>query len=103
MTGVLLCATGKVRVWNYDELEESPEAEHVLLRQTSDSWLEKGRVSTLTSKVSNIHRLKADALTQLIDIFAPPYNRERIRKSRWFDVDAEPWQGKGRDFLAKER
>jgi cysteamine dioxygenase len=102
MTGVLLCATGTVRVWNYDELDERPQPGHVLLRQTGDSRLRKGHVSTLTSKDRNIHRLRADELTQLIDIFAPPYNRERSEKSRWFEVDAEPWQGKAGDFLAKE-
>jgi hypothetical protein len=102
MTGVLLCATGKVDVWNYDELDEEPPlADHILLRQTAKARLEKASVSTLTSKDRNIHRLKARSLTQLVDIFAPPYNKERITKSRWFDVDTEPFQGKGSDFLAK--
>ena len=103
MTGVLLCATGKVDVWNYDELADAPEPGHLLLRETGRECLEKASVSTLTSKERNIHRLKARELTQLIDIFAPPYNRERSEKSRWFDVDSEPYQGKGTDFLAKVR
>lgn len=101
MTGVLLCATGKVDVWNYDELDDSPLADHILLRQTAKAQLDKASVSTLTSKERNIHRLKARSLTQLVDIFAPPYTRERIAKSRWFDVDPEPYQGKGSEFLAK--
>ncbi|MFK7849824.1 MAG: hypothetical protein AB8D78_02500 [Akkermansiaceae bacterium] len=103
MTGVLLCATGDIDVWNYDELEEEPEAGHLLLRETSHERLVKANVSTLTSKERNIHRLKARELTQLVDIFTPPYNKDRARRSRWFDVDEEPWQGKGKDFLAKER
>jgi len=103
MTGVLLCAAGKVDVWNYDEMEESPEPEHMLLRQAGKARLKKASVSTLTSKERNIHRLKARDLTQLVDIFAPPYNKERIGKSRWFDVDPEPYQGEGKDFLAKIR
>ncbi|MBK1828655.1 hypothetical protein [Haloferula rosea] len=103
MTGILLCAAGNVDVWNYDELRKSPEEGHVLLRQTAKARLQKSSVSTLTSQDRNIHRLKARQLTQLVDIFAPPYTQERVRKSRWFDVDAEPYQGEGRDFLAKVR
>ncbi len=103
MTGVLLCATGDIDVWNYDELAESPEAGHVLLRETARSHLAKGTTSTLTSKERNIHRLKARELTQLIDIFAPPYTPERVKTSRWFEVDKDPWKGKGSDYLAKIR
>ncbi len=103
MTGVLLCATGDIDVWNYDELEEEPEPGHILLRETEEARLVKGNVSTLTSKVSNIHRLKARELTQLVDIFTPPYNRDRSKRSRWFDVDDEPYKGEGKDFLAKVR
>lgn len=103
MTGVLLCATGDIAVWNYDELAESPEPGHVLLRETARAHLAKGTTSTLTSKDRNIHRLQARELTQLIDIFAPPYTPERVKASRWFEVDKEPWKGKGNDYLAKIR
>ena len=103
MTGVLLCATGDIDVWNYDELAGSPEPEHVLLRETAKEHLAKGSTSTLTSKERNIHRLKARELTQLIDIFAPPYTPKRVKTSRWFEVDKEPWQGRGNDYLAKIR
>lgn len=103
MTGVLLCATGDIDVWNYDELAESPEPGHVLLRETARAHLAKGTSSTLTSKDRNIHRLQARELTQLIDIFAPPYTPERVKASRWFEVDKEPWKGKGNDYLAKIR
>lgn len=103
MTGVLLCATGDIDVWNYDELDAAPEPEHILLRETSQERLIKSQVSTLTSKERNIHRLEARELTQLVDIFTPPYNKDRSKRSRWFDVDEEPYKGEGRDFLAKER
>ena len=103
MTGVLLCATGDIKVWNYDELAESPEPGHILLRETAQAHLSKGTTSTLTSKERNIHRLQARELTQLIDIFAPPYTPERVKSSRWFEVDKEPWKGQGKDFLAKLR
>lgn len=105
MTGVILCATGKIDVWNYDLLggsekeeacetvendEKPPEKKRVLLAETGQATLMKGSVSTLTSKARNIHRLKARQLTQLVDIFAPPYDKERIQKSDWYDVDSEP-------------
>ncbi|MCP5536852.1 MAG: hypothetical protein H7A51_11560 [Akkermansiaceae bacterium] len=91
MTGVILCATGMIDVWNYDLIEHKND-QHVLLAETARATLSKGHVSTLTSKARNIHRLKAGRLTQLVDIFAPPYNKERARKSTWFKVDPEPIQ-----------
>lgn len=103
MTGVLLCATGDIDVWNYNELAESPEPGHILLRETAKAHLAKGSTSTLTSKERNIHRLQAQELTQLIDIFAPPYTQKRVKTSRWFEVDKEPWKGQGKDYLAKLR
>ncbi|QQL46121.1 hypothetical protein [Sulfuriroseicoccus oceanibius] len=103
MTGVLLCATGEVDVWNYDLVGEEPEPGHVLLREVQHTRLKKSHVSTLTSKESNIHRLKARELTQLVDIFTPPYNEDRSKRSRWFAVDDEPYQGQGKDFLAQVR
>jgi cysteamine dioxygenase len=103
MTGVLLCATGDIDVWNYDEMKDAPDGAKLLLRQSSLARLTKSDVSTLTSGERNIHRLQARELTQLIDIFAPPYNRERIQASRWFDVDGEPYEGREGVFEAKVR
>ena len=103
MTGVLLCATGKVDVWNYDLLEKQKESDPLLLQETARNTLQKGMVSTLTSKQRNIHKLKAQSLTQLVDIFAPPYNKERSRNSSWFRVDTEPYQGKEKIYEATKR
>ncbi|MEJ6578668.1 MAG: hypothetical protein QNL33_14980 [Akkermansiaceae bacterium] len=91
MTGVILCASGEIETWNYDLIGEKPDKEHVLLRETNHDLLKKGNVSTLTSKARNIHKLQAKELTQLIDIFAPPYNKDRIEKSSWYDVDPDPF------------
>jgi hypothetical protein len=100
MTGVLLCATGHIDVWNYDLLPHDDDAEKVLLKETAKSSLLKGQVSTLTSKARNIHKLRAHQLTQLVDIFAPPYNKERIKKSNWFEVDTDNYQGKDKIYEA---
>ena len=103
MTGVILCASGEIEVWNYDLLGEKPDKEHVLLKETSHALLKKTKVSTLTSKERNIHRLKAKKLTQLVDIFTPPYDQKRIEESSWFEVDPEPFQGQGKIHLAKRK
>jgi cysteamine dioxygenase len=103
MTGVLLCATGTIDVWNYDELKPQPGRDTLLLKQSSLAKLTKSNVSTLTSKDRNIHRLKARSLTQLVDIFAPPYTKERVARSRWFNVDPEPYQGRKNVFEASLR
>ncbi|MGC6564029.1 MAG: hypothetical protein ACON38_00305 [Akkermansiaceae bacterium] len=106
MTGVIICASGEIEAWNYDLIGEKPDKEHVLLRETNHDLLKKGHVSTLTSKERNIHKVRAKELTQLIDIFAPPYNKERIRKSSWFDVDPDPYtfeKGSPKVHLAKKR
>lgn len=106
MTGVILCASGDIETWNYDLVGEKKDKEHVLLKETNHNILTKGSVSSLTSKARNIHRLEARKLTQLVDIFAPPYNRERIQKSSWYDVDPDPFtKGKeaGTFHLAKRR
>ncbi|MGB0774530.1 MAG: hypothetical protein ACPG32_03500 [Akkermansiaceae bacterium] len=103
MTGVLLCATGKVDVWNYDLLGKRKNSKSVLLAETAHNVLDKGKVSTLTAKARNIHKLKAHALTQLVDVFAPPYNKERSHNSKWFKVDDEPFQGKQKIYEAVMR
>lgn len=103
MTGVILNATGEIEVWNYDILAEREDKKDVLLQQTNYAMLGKGEVSTLTSKARNIHRLKAKTFTQLIDIFAPPYDKEKIEKSTWFDVDPEGYKGKLDIYQAKRK
>lgn len=91
MTGVLLCATGEMDVWNYDIHQEQEQEPHkLLLKETSFGRLQKGQISTLTSKSRNIHRVKAQKLTQLVDIFTPSYNKERSEKASRFELNPEP-------------
>jgi hypothetical protein len=103
MTGVLLCATGEVEVWNYDLFAEKENKKDVLLKQTSHAMLAKGQVSTLTSKERNIHRVAAKEFTQLVDVFAPPYDKKRIADSNWYNVDTEGYKGKDKLFEATRR
>ena len=100
MTGVILCASGEIQTQNYDlhKTLEDREVDGVrtgkyLLRRSRNSTLRKGDVSTLTSQARNIHSLQARAVTQLIDIFTPPYNKERSEKSCWYELDEVPITG----------
>jgi len=101
MTGVLLCGKGKLKVENFDPLEQKKKDDPFLLKRTGSAELKRGDVSTLTSKERNIHRVSADDFCQVIDLFTPPYDKGRIRKSRWFEVDAETYKGKKDVFEAK--
>ena len=107
MTGVLLCGKGKLDVENFDILEPEKKDqvadEHLLLKRSGKATLKRGNVSTLTSKKSNIHRVSAEKFCQVIDIFTPPYDAKRIRNSRWFEVDAEEFEGRNEVYQAKER
>lgn len=100
MTGVLLCATGALATDNYDLLERREDTGSFLLKQSGSEVLEKGMVSSLTSRERNIHRVEARVLTQVVDIFAPPYDRQRVAKSSWFEVDPEPYEGRAGIFEA---
>jgi len=100
MTGMILCASGEIQTANYDELIDppvapaaeavAPVANHTVLRRVGQSVLRPNDISTLTAKERNIHTLKALKVTQLVDIFTPPYDHDRSERSRWFELDAEP-------------
>ena len=64
----------------------------MLLKQIADVRCKAGDVSTLTTEARNIHALEANAFTQLVDVFSPPYNAERGRATKWFKLDDEPYQ-----------
>lgn len=100
MTGMILCASGEIHAQNYDLYKTIDEREvdgvrhgKYLLHQSVNSTLRKGDISTLTSQARNIHTLKAAMVTQLIDIFTPPYNQERSEKSCWYELDEVPVAG----------
>jgi hypothetical protein len=53
--------------------------------------------------LEKIHRVSADEFCQVIDLFTPPYDEGRIRKSRWFEVDPEPFGGRPDLFEAETK
>lgn len=103
MTGVIQCATGEISVQNYDMLGVRKGHETFLFKKSADTIMKKGEVSSLTSKARNIHTLKAHSLTQLVDVFAPPYDPQRAAKSSWFSIDSDPFEGKKDIFEATLR
>lgn len=110
MTGVILCASGKIHTRNFDLVEEKVVARadgtkdtECILRKSAQKTLRPNAITTLTSKARNIHTLKAEEITQLIDIFTPPYNDERVADSRWFTIDDAPQPGRKDLFQAVVR
>jgi cysteamine dioxygenase len=108
MTGMILCASGEIQTANYDEIipdpaATQPAADHTLLRRVSQGMLRQNDIATLTAKARNIHTLKALKVTQLVDLFTPPYDEERIAKSRWFELDPQHQPGDQDLFEARIR
>ncbi|MBG7608489.1 MAG: hypothetical protein IZT59_10735 [Verrucomicrobia bacterium] len=96
MTGMILCASGEIETTNFDpvELENVKAAQgHQLLKRVGQGVLRENEISTLTAKARNIHTLHARKVTQLVDIFTPPYNKERIEQSNWFELSPDPVDG----------
>lgn len=98
MTGVMVCAVGDVTVREYD-ISSAPY-DGWLLNLAGQERLEPGSTSSLTAQTRNVHTLRAAAFSQVIDIFTPPYNDERKRRTRWFRVEPLPGPTQGRTFLA---
>jgi hypothetical protein len=100
MTGVTVCAVGDVTVREYDISAFAAPYGGWLLNLAGEERLEPGSASSLMARTRNVHRLRAAAFTQIIDIFTPPYNDERKRRTRWFRVEPLPGPAQGRTFLA---
>jgi PCO_ADO len=92
MTGCILCSEGEVRVQNYTLDERKSERGRPLIRVVSDVTMTPGCTGALTSTVANIHALQSVTFTRLIDVFTPPYNDDRSRRSRWYQREPQPYQ-----------
>jgi hypothetical protein len=102
MTGVLTCATGDLLVASYDQVDsaEPPGHSDILIRKLGTEVITPGKISTLTNTRRNIHAVKALSFTQVIDIFTPPYNRERTSKTAWYRVENRSLRNQGEVFVA---
>lgn len=102
MTGVLTCASGELQVGSYDRVQ-APEvagSSTILLKKLGSDLITPGKISTLTDTRRNIHYVKAQSFTQVIDIFTPPYNTERTNKTNWYRVEPRPVNGLADLFAA---
>jgi len=91
MTGVVYCTLGRVVVDHYDKLEETAENGNPLLRFERHLEMTAGDTAALTVARGNIHMLKATKFTRMIDVFTPPYDRDRTRRARYYAVDSAPY------------
>ena len=93
MTGVIVCLSGVTRVESFDLLDETSPEGNLLLERVDDLTLTAGDHCTLTAKRGNIHSLVALEFTQLLDVFTPPYDEEKLLRYRWYEREQSPYQG----------
>ncbi len=101
MTGVILCLKGAVEVEAFNLLERKSTGGNLLLEQVFQDRLESGGFATLTATHGNIHSLIAQEYTELLDVFTPPYDSDRLQHYRWYRRAEHPMDG-GRLFEAWE-
>ena len=94
MTGVILCVSGEVEIEHFDELDEISADGNPLVKRCQRVVLTDGMNATLTASRGNIHTLRAIRFTQLLDVFTPPYNEDRITRSRWFQRADDEYEGR---------
>jgi len=87
MTGVMTCAKGMIDVRRFNLVATDTGHSSCTLRDEGVVRLVPGSTSWLTADVDNIHGLKAQSFSQIIDIFTPPYDSIRIKESKWFRVN----------------
>ena len=101
MTGVVCCTTGRVAVDHYDRLKETAGNGNPLLRFERHLDMTAGDTAALTVDKGNIHTLKASKFTRMIDLFTPPYDRDRVTRARYYAMDSSPYLGRNGIFEAK--
>ena len=101
MTGVVLCTTGQIVVDHYDRLPETAANGNPLLRFERHLEMAPGDTAMLTATKGNIHALEAKQFTRMIDVFTPPYNRERSRRARYYTMNSSPYLSRTGVFEAK--
>lgn len=81
MTGVIRCLSGTLLIDSYDLLDEEgpPQARfRETLRLGPDD------VATLTPSRGNLHALRVEEPSELIEVLTPPYTRDRLERMRWY-------------------
>ena len=85
-SGFIYCIQGQARVEAYDE--KSATATNAILKRVYASTLRKGDHAFLLPDKANIHSLKAEEVTLLIDIFIPPLRDENRHLTRRYNLES---------------
>ena len=101
MTGVAYCTTGRVAVDHYGRLKETAKNGNPLLRFERHLDMTAGDTAALTVDKGNIHTLRASKFTRMIDLFTPPYDRDRVTRARYYAKDSSPYLGRNGIFEAE--
>jgi predicted metal-dependent enzyme (double-stranded beta helix superfamily) len=85
MTGVILGLRGAARIDAFDRLPHPERDDRWRLRPAGPVVVAPGQHATLTPDRGNVHALRADTFTELLDVFTPPYDAERSAEFRWYE------------------
>ena len=95
MTGVIFCLKGKLDIEGFNLLDEKSANGKLLIQQVENIRVSDGDIATLTPERSNIHYLKAQEFTELLDVFTPPYSAgDRRARYRWYKRSEKPVRGR---------
>lgn len=93
MTGVIFGLEGAARVTAFDRSVHPDRPGWFRLRQVEDAVVRPGHHASLTPDRGNVHTLRADVPTTLLDVFTPPYDPPRAAAFRWYERSAGPTAG----------
>ena len=93
MTGVILCVSGSLELEAFNLVDRQSASGNLLLKQVLQTRLTPGQFATLTATNGNIHGLVATEYTELLDVFTPPYDKERLERYRWYRRAEAPVDG----------
>jgi predicted metal-dependent enzyme (double-stranded beta helix superfamily) len=84
MTGVILGLRGAARIDAFDRLDHPERPDRWRLRPAGQAVVGPGQHATLTPERGNVHALRADVFTELLDVFTPPYDEPRRAEFKWY-------------------
>ena len=88
-----LCLSGRLEVEAFNLQERRSAGGALLLERVVQRELGPGDHCTLTATYGNIHSVRARTFTQLLDVFTPPYDEERLTRYRWYKRADAPYEG----------
>ena len=102
MTGVIFCTGGQTEIDHFDRLADAAPNGNPLLQKGPSIVMTAGNTAALTANRNNIHGLRATRFTRMIDVFTPPYDQDRVERSRYYTLDDSALGGEPGVFEAEE-